>query len=58
MSTTPQEHDKAGWLLYHSVGMFPGQQAAMRARRWKASRPAGAGPACNAGTTAWRPAAR
>ena len=31
MSTTPQEHDKAGWLLYHSVGMFPGQQAAMRA---------------------------
>ena len=28
MSTTPQEHDKAGWLLY--LGLFPGQQA-MRA---------------------------
>ena len=30
MSTTPQEHDKAGWLLYHSVGMFPGQQGHAR----------------------------
>jgi len=27
--TTP-DSSRAGWLLYHSVGMFPGQEAAMR----------------------------
>jgi len=33
-TSTPNDasHDasRAGWLLYHSVGMFPGQEAAMR----------------------------
>jgi len=28
-STAP-DSSRAGWLLYHSVGMFPGQEAAMR----------------------------
>lgn len=31
MTTLHTDADRAGWLLYHSVGMFPEQQEAMRA---------------------------
>jgi selenocysteine lyase/cysteine desulfurase len=31
MSISPADPRRAGWLLYHSVGMFPGQEEAVRA---------------------------
>lgn len=31
MNTSPTDSHRAGWLLYHSVGMFPGQEETMRA---------------------------
>jgi selenocysteine lyase/cysteine desulfurase len=31
MTTHPADSQRAGWLLYHSVGMFPGQEEAVRA---------------------------